>query len=230
MTAPGRRRNLLIQLGLTSVVVIAIVGVVLYLLSSGDEQEPTAAGDAKSIRVASSALMTKDGTDEPKVVVSLYEDFLCPACGQFEKVFGPTITQLIDSGAIAADYYMVAILDRQENQHYSSRAGGAAYCVAAENDSGHEAFQRFHAALYAQQPNEMDTVFPTDTDLIETARQAGASGEVPQCVASGRGTELSSKLAAEEGVDSTPTLRINGTDYDVTTPDALVAKVQQLLG
>ncbi len=101
--------------------------------------------------MTSSKLITKEGTDEPKVVLSMYEDFLCPHCGEFEKQFGPTVRKLIDAGAVAADYYMVAILDRPQNQNYSSRAGGAAYCVADEST---EAFQRFHDALFQQQPSE----------------------------------------------------------------------------
>ncbi len=38
-------------------------------------------------------------------------------------------------------------------------------------------FRRFHAALYAQQPDETGTVFPTNAQLIETARQAGVVGQ-----------------------------------------------------
>ena len=100
--------------------------------------------------MTSSNVITKEGTDEPKAVLSLYEDFLCPACGNFEKQFGPTVNKLIDTGAVAADYYMVSILDRQ-GDGYSTRASNAAYCVADEST---DAFRRFHAALYAQQPEE----------------------------------------------------------------------------
>jgi protein-disulfide isomerase len=113
-----------------------------------DDHKPTGSA-AKSIHVASSNLITKDGTTEPKVVLSLYEDFLCPVSGRFEQQFGVAVNQLVDSGAIAADYYMVAILDRPQNQNYSSRAGGAAYCVAHDDTTpGKQAFQRFHGALY----------------------------------------------------------------------------------
>ena len=59
--------------------------------------------------------------------MSFYEDFLCPACGNFERTFGPTVSKLIDTGAIAADYSMVSILDSPKNQNYSSRAGAAAF-------------------------------------------------------------------------------------------------------
>ena len=120
-------------------------------MTSGNKKP--AGGEAKSIRVATSKLITKEGTTEPKAVVSLYEDFLCPVCGDSSSSSGPTINQLIDSGAIAADYYMVAILDPPANQNYSSRSGAAAYCVADEDTTpDKQAFRRFHAAMYAQQP------------------------------------------------------------------------------
>ena len=123
----------------------------------------------------------------------MYEDFLCPHCGLFEQQFGPTVNKLIDTGAVAADYYMVGILDRPQNQNYSSRAGSAAYCVA---DESIDAFRRFHAALYAQQPDETATVFPDNSRLIEIARQAGAGGGVPDCINKGRYTEMVQGLAA----------------------------------
>ncbi|PRC52888.1 hypothetical protein C6A85_56630, partial [Mycobacterium sp. ITM-2017-0098] len=83
---------------------------VLYIVLSADDK-PTA-GEARGIRVEAASVVKKEGTDEPKVVVGIYEDFLCPHCGVFEQQFGPTISKLVDAGAIAADYYMVGILDR----------------------------------------------------------------------------------------------------------------------
>jgi protein-disulfide isomerase len=177
--------------------------------------------------VTSNSLIKKEGTDEPKAVVSLYEDFLCPHCGAFEQQFGPTIGKLIDSGAIAADYYMVSILDRPQNQNYSSRAGGAAYCVASESN---EAFRRFHAALYAQQPSESGAAFPDNARLVEVARQAGAAGTVPECINKGTSVDMATGLAAATEVKATPTIRINGEDYQPSTPDALVAKIKEIVG
>ena len=229
LKAADRRRNMLIQIGLTAVVVVFAVALVLYIVMSGDKK-PTG-GETKSIRVASSKLITKEGTTEPKAVLSLYEDFLCPVCGRFEQQFGPTITQLVDSGAIAADYNMVAILSRPANQNYSSRAGAAAYCVADEDTTpDKQAFRRFHAALYAQQPSETGTVFPTDAQLVEVARQAGVAGKVPDCINSGRYVDMVDGLAAATKVNATPTVRINGEDYQYSTPDALVAKIKEIVG
>lgn len=224
LKAADRKRNLAIQIGLTSVVVVFAVALVLYIVMSAEEKPGE--GEAQAIRVTSSDLITQEGTSEPKAVVSLYEDFLCPACANFEKMFGPTLSKLIDSGAIAADYHMLSILDRQGNG-YSTRAANAAYCVA---DESMDAFRRFHAALYAQQPPEGTGPFPDNARLIEVARQAGAAGGVPECINKGRYNDMVKGMAAATGVKATPTVRINGEDYNPTTPDALIAKIEEIVG
>lgn len=224
LNAADRRRNLFIQVGLTAIVVLLGVGLVLYIVMGADEKP--AAGESKSIRVSSSKLITKEGTSEPKAVLSLYEDFLCPVCGDFEKQFGPTVNNLIDTGAVAADYYMVSILDRQ-GDGYSTRASNAAYCVA---DESKDAFRRFHAALYAQQPEEGVGPFPDEARLIEVARQAGAGGGVPDCINKGRYVEMAQGLASATNVNSTPTVRINGEDYTPETPEKLVEKIKEIVG
>ena len=225
LKAADRKRNLAIQIGLTSIVVIFAVALVLYIVMSSNKKPQ--AGEAKAIRVESSNIIKKEGSSDPKVVLSLYEDFLCPHCGVFEQQFGPTVSKLIDSGAVAADFYMVGILDRPQNQNYSSRAGGAAYCVADENK---DAFRRFHAALYAQQPSETGSMFPDNARLIEVARQAGAGGSVPDCIDKGKYTAMVSGLAAAAGIQATPTVKINGQEYTPTTPDALVTEITKIVG
>ncbi|MGH3635702.1 MAG: thioredoxin domain-containing protein, partial [Mycobacterium sp.] len=110
LKAAGHRRDLAVRIGLTAIVVIFAVVLVGYIVISHNNKKDTGRGEA--VRVASSKLILKDGVAEPKAVVTFYEDFLCPACGNFERTFGPTVSKLIDSGAIAADYYMVGLLSR----------------------------------------------------------------------------------------------------------------------
>ena len=145
----------LIQIGCTLIVVLFAVGLVFYIVTSSHKKH--AATGEGAIRVTSSKLVTDQG--KPKAVLTLYEDFLCPACGKFERDFGSTVNKLIEIGAIAADYNMVTILNSPQTQNYSSRAAAAANCVA---DESIEAFQRFHQALYSPdiQPDERDTKFP----------------------------------------------------------------------
>lgn len=228
LKAADQKRNVVMQFGLIAIVVLFAVGLIGYIVYSNNHgKASSAAGDA--IRVTSSKLITKDGTKDPKAVVSFYEDFLCPACGNLERGFGPTISRLIDSGAIAADYHMVAILDRGQNDDYSSRAGAAAYCVA---DESIDAFRRFHTALYTEQlqPSEIGTDFPDNNRLIELARQAGAAGSVPKCVNSGKYLKMVAGMAKAAGIHATPTLRINGDEYRPSTLEALVSKIKEIVG
>ncbi len=37
-------------------------------------------------------------------------------------------------------------------------------------------------------------------------------------------------LASAAGIHATPTVRINGEDYQWSTPDALVAKIKEIVG
>jgi protein-disulfide isomerase len=212
----------LTRAAVTAVVLMMTVTVDLMLLPS-----PTArAVDAKAIRVASSNVIRDGHYGWPVVVVSLYEDALCPYCRKFEETFGATVDKLIETGAVAVDYYMVAILDRPERD-YSSRAGAAAYCVA---DESIDAFRRFHAALYTQQPPESAASFPDNGALIETARQAGAGDAAANCIDDNTYTEMVAGMAEATGVAHTPTVRINGQDYQQSTPDALVARVEEIVG
>lgn len=227
LRAADHKRNLAMQIGLVAVVVVFAVGLIGYIVVSNSHKKGAGAGEA--IRVTSSKLITQDGSDEPKAVVSFYEDFLCPACGNLERILGPTVSRLIDNGAIAADYHMVAILDRAQNDSYSSRAGAAAYCVA---DESMDAFRRFHTALYTEelQPSEIGIDFPDDKRLIELARQAGAAGGVPACINSGKYLKMVGGMASAAGINATPTMRINGEDYRPSTPEALVSKIREIVG
>ncbi|MFZ0903989.1 MAG: DsbA family protein [Mycobacterium sp.] len=225
LKAAGRRRDLLVRIGLTAIVMLFAVVLVGYIVISHNKK--TSSGAGRAVRVTSSKLITQDG--KPKADVAFYEDFLCPACGNFERAFGPTVSKLIDSGAIAADYYMVGLLSRPQNDDYSSRAGNAAYCVA---DESIDAFRRFHNELYSQsiQPSETGTSFPDNAKLIEFARVAGVVGKVPDCVNSGKYIPMVDGLVKAAGVHGTPTIRINGQDYQWSTPQALVDKIKEIVG
>ncbi len=219
------RSSRLVPIAATAVVVLLLVGVVYWIMSH--KKPSAAAGD--TVRVTSSKVVNQPGTNNPKAVVTFYEDFLCPACGNFERTFGPTVSRLIDAGAIAADYSMVAILDSPKNQDYSSRAGAAARCVA---DESIDAFRRFHTALYSAgiQPDERASSFPDNARLIELAREAGAAGKVPDCINSGKYLAAVSGEAAAQKISATPTIKINGENYEPSTPDAFVSKIKSIVG
>ncbi|MCV7427761.1 DsbA family protein [Mycobacterium montefiorense] len=219
----------LIQIGGTAFIVIFAVALVFYIVTSHHDKKGAATGPGDTVRVTSSKVVNQPGTNNPKAVVTFYEDFLCPACGNFERTFGPTVSKLIDSGAIAADYSVVSILDSSKNQNYPSRAGAAALCVA---DESMDAFRRFHTALFSTgiQPDERGPNFPDNAKLIELAREAGVVGKVPDCINSGKYLSKVTGEAAAANITATPTIKINGENYDPSTPDALVGKIKTIVG
>jgi protein-disulfide isomerase len=97
-------------------------------------------------------------------------------------------------------------------------------------DENKDAFRRFHAALFAQQPAETATSYPDNAHLIEIARQAGVSGTVPDCINSGKYVKMVQGMAEAAKINATPTIRINGEDYKYSTPQALVDKVKSIVG
>lgn len=240
LKAADRRRSFLIQGGLIAVVILFAAGMLLLILKPWQEKagkDGPPAGEVRSISAAVPDKLVKDPSGKPKVVLSMYEDFLCPHCGEFERRLGPTVQQLVDAGAVQADYYMVALapLDTKQRQYYSSRAGGAAYCVAdADTSPAKDAFRRFHTALYAQQPDEVSGPFPTDAQLIETARVAGvASQALNDCINNGKYTAMVQGMVKATKIEYTPTIRINGEEFafsDTTTPQDLINKVTAITG
>lgn len=203
------------------------VGVCLVVcLASWHAAEAAAAG-SKAIRVTSGNVILDPSTHQPKAVLTLYEDLLCPPCASLEKNYGPTIDKLIDTGAVAADYYFVAILDNPPRD-YSSRAGAAAYCVA---DQSINAFRGFRGMLFANQPAERAATFPDDRQLINDAQQAGAPNAA-NCITNGTYLSLVRGMAQAANVSAVPSVRINGVNFDTSsaTPDDLVARIRQIDG
>lgn len=95
-----------------------------------------------------------------------------------------------------------------------------------------DAFRRFHTALFTTdiQPSETGTSFPDNARLIEIAREAGVVGKVPDCINSGKYISKVTGEAAAAHITATPTIKINGENYDPSTPDALVAKIKSIVG
>ncbi|MDR3664703.1 MAG: thioredoxin domain-containing protein, partial [Mycobacterium sp.] len=135
---------------------------------------------------------------------------------------------LITDGQIAVNYTMVSVLGRHNPKSYSVRAGAAAYCVA---DADPAAFLRFHTALFANQPDETASTFPSDDQLITQARQAGVPASVAECVTSGKYRDMVNNGAETAHIMGTPTVLLGGTDIADTLlrrldPQALLDEIK----
>lgn len=189
------------------------------------------AAEAAAAAVAGPATLTdglvRIGNPDAKVVVTVLEDPQCPLCGSFQKVTGPTLDALVQQGAIAVDYGMIAIRDKSSTTAYSSRASNAAACVA-EADIG--SWPSWRRELLSRVPAE-GSPGPSDQELIDMAVRAGVAPgpRLDDCVTSrrygGYVTDRTGKAIADR-LTRAPAVRIGSTPVTNLTPEGLDAAVR----
>jgi protein-disulfide isomerase len=205
--AQERRRNLMV--GGVVAVVLVLIGAVFYFVSQGNDVDASEAGQ-------SDYGVTIGPDDAPRKVV-IYEDFLCPFCGQLESSTREKLTELADAGKVQVDYRPFTLLSQVGD--YSARATGAFGVVL--DKSGPEVAKKFHDLLYENQPEESAKSFPDADALTALAVEAGADEDE---VAAGikQGENDFAREATEEadkaGVSSTPTVLVDGEVFS-TNPD-----------
>lgn len=194
---------------------VLIVGIVLAVIigtrgsaTPGDSTTPAGATGSTGGIVASTASLVSGAP-----TLDLYEDFQCPTCGAFEKQFGAEVDTVAKSGKAKVVYHMLSFLDVNLNNDSSTRSAIAGACAA---DQGK--FLAYHDQVYAHQPAQ-EGVGYTDAQLAQFARDAGISGGAfttwKVCVDTkkhaGYVAEVQ-KAATQAGVNSTPTVKLNGQD------------------
>lgn len=218
-----RRRTVVVTA--VAVAVLALVVVIAAVVQSARDTTGETATPPQGI-VDEYALVRGD-SDAP-VTVEVYEDFMCPFCGQFEAAAGPTLAEYADAGDAQVEYHMVAWLDRYSNgTDYSTRAMNAVAVVLDE--AGRETALEFHDLLFAHQPAE-GTDGLTDEELVDLAVEAGADRAA---VASGIETlafeqwvKNASDQASQDGLNQTPTVVVDGEVVEFSTIDELLGKVR----
>ena len=219
-----RQRKIRIIGGIVVVAVMAAL-IAIPVLSNKDAVVPTDAAlpagvtsDTFGVKVGP-AWTAPDADNIP--VLQLWEDFQCPACARFEEASGAAIQALIDEGKVRVEYRPTIFLDGNllssntaaGNPNSSQRATMAFGCAV---DAGAE--ENFHAGVFSSQPVEEGTGFSNDT-LISIAEASGITGDAlttfTDCLTSEKyaGWVANSYAAFDsEGVSSTPTGLLNGTE------------------
>jgi protein-disulfide isomerase len=201
------RRQLLTVVG----VVVAIVAIIAggYLINSMRDDSKA---KADTIPGPGSQYGLTIGPDSAPHKVVVYEDFLCPFCGEFEKTGHEQLEQLADQGKVQIEYRPIVILSSAGP--YSARAT-LMWWLVMQND-GDDVAKKFHDLLYADQPSEQGP-FPSRDDLYQLAGQAGADTDaLKAAVENSEGAQDvvdATKNAQELGVKSTPTLLLDGKPF-----------------
>ncbi|WP_423922585.1 DsbA family protein [Frigoribacterium sp. 2-23] len=234
----------LLQGGLAVVVIAIVVGVVLIITNSIRPAGPgpaNMASDGITIGKDFVAEQTKalGPDDEPvtssstaasdTVNITVYLDYLCPICGQFEKANNDYISGLVKSGAATVSYHPVAILTNQSlGTKYSNRAANAAACVANYSP---DSFFDVNTALFANQPEEGTAGLNNDAlvKLVTGVDGIQKKSEITTCIkdeefkswvtsATQRAVDGPIPNSKVDALPGTPLVLVNGQRYQFSTP------------
>lgn len=206
------------------ILAVAVAAGLLYAWQSSSTSG-TGASIAPTYQASRTGTVVTAGAASAPVTVDVYEDFLCPACQQFERIYGDEITTALNQGKIKVNYHLLAILnERSSPPGYSTLAGNAGLCAADAR-----IWPAFHARLFAEQPAEGGPG-KSAQELVSIGQQLGASGEFANCVrangdaaAIARATNeaAANPVVAPGGRLATPTILVNGAQADINDPDWL---------
>lgn len=187
--AASRGSNRVTIVAVVSVVVLAavVIGGITWMNASQPETQGKAIpvvneqGKPKYPGERHGAVVVR-GSDDAAATINVYEDFLCPYCGQFEHKYGEQIEDKIAAGKLRVRYHPVPLLVKASDPPgYSRRAANAALCAT---DAGK--FVPFHDSLFSAQPSEGSSGY-SNSQLIQLGRSLGISGNTfAKCVNSGK--------------------------------------------
>ncbi|MEV1295831.1 thioredoxin domain-containing protein [Pseudonocardia sp. NPDC049635] len=212
-------------LGARGVVIGAVVLVVALAAGLYLAWQNYTAGAEPAYPVARDGAVVRAGDQAAPVTIDVYEDYLCPTCQQFERIYRDQLTRGMNEGKIKVNYHTIAILDdRSAPPGYSTRAGNAALCAV---DAG--IYPAYHSRLYVDQPRQ-GTAGLTIEQLTALGTELGATGDFGGCVAAQGGTgsivdatdaAVANPAAAPQGRFATPTVLVDGRMADLTNADWL---------
>ena len=223
MAGPDRQQRILIiaVVAFFLLVVGGGIGLQAWRTQRAPSAVPSPAVTTAPITVTDGMPLVLGSADAP-VKITLYEDFHCPHCAEFEKAFGNTLTEAQQSGKARIELYPMSFIDE------GSAAAANAMACAAEAGFG----QNYYLGLFANQ-----TLQWNDEQLIDLAGKVGGtvSDAFRTCVSTKQHAgwvESINAAADKNGVQGTPTMFFNGNPVDLAklTPDSLTGMIDQAAG
>jgi protein-disulfide isomerase len=213
-----------ITFGGLGVVAVAVIGLIIWGVIGATSAARQNAGDKISATYA-----VVIGKDTAPVTVDVFQDFMCPVCGEFEKTNSDDIAKLVAAGTVRLRIHPMNFLDDSSlGTKFSTRAANAFVTIwKAEPDKA----LAFNKLMYANQPKENSTGL-TDDQIAQIAVQAGVSQSVVDTFTKQENADFptnSTNEAFKGGVTATPTVFINGTQFsgNLFTAGALSAAIEQ---
>ena len=217
---------------LVVIVVAAIVAVGIYMGVKSNRDSENGADIAikhSSVKVTENYIeFRSNNAKKDAKIIELFEDPRCPGCSELEKMHGAELADAIQSDQVVLRLRLMDFLNSQGASQYSTRANAALITVALTGDA--ESAFRFHSILWHTAPAEGGGVpEPTNAELAEKAKMAGAKGETLSQIKSGNFGSMRAatmgrvnlKVLNErmDGKGGTPAAFMNGGQIDLSRPD-----------
>ncbi|MFI2214609.1 DsbA family protein [Streptomyces sp. NPDC020141] len=207
-----RRRTLIVSAAVVAVLGLAAVVGVIAATAGSDKDGGSSSGPllAPSGVEGEEQLAIPVGASDAPSTLTVWEDFRCPVCAQFENVFRESVHELTKSGQLKVEYNLATIIDGNMGGTGSLRAANAAACA---QDAGK--FPEYHDVLFQNQPQESDDAFGKNSRLIELAGKVDGldTPAFRACVQDGAHDSWVAKsnaAFAKGGFRGTPTVLLNG--------------------
>lgn len=195
-----KRRKLYIQGGvvLGAIAVLAIVGLVLTMTMkpAGPGPKNMASGGfvvgkdlvvekTAALQPGESRVAPKTDRSKTPLDVTVYVDYSCTHCADFEQTNGSMLETWVGSGATTLEIYPVNILDTAATNKYSTRAANLVSCVVDEGSDPGVAFKLHNKLLSADVYKRFaENSGLSDDELLDIAGQVGVNVDdnLKQCV------------------------------------------------
>ncbi|MBB4907432.1 DsbA family protein [Actinophytocola algeriensis] len=183
------RKKVVVGVVVVVVLAVAVVGGVLIYNNQKNATEgeninagTTPSATAPDYPVERDGGIVVVGQSDAKVTLEVYEDFLCPACRQFEETYAGDIEKYVGDGTVRVRYHMLPMLnERSDPPGYSMDSANAGLCAA---DAGQ--FPAYHKSLFGDQPEEGSRGWD-DQQLAKLGTDLGITDpNFTSCVTSGK--------------------------------------------
>ena len=237
----AKRNKVLIQSSL-AVGVIAIIAVVaVFIISSLRPPGPGPLNMQSDgikigqgfVAVSTPALVAEEAptpsaaNPEGVPAINIFIDYSCPACAQFESMYGPLFRTWLENGTATIEYHPLAFRDAQTaGTRYATRAANSAACVAEHSPNN---FFQYSEILLASQPVPPAKFELTDDELVQLVGLSRAENveAIEQCIKDETFANWVSSATARAMstgplpvrnseiplVMGTPTVLVNGKEY-----------------
>lgn len=210
-----RRREVWRQVGVALGVLVVIAAIFTVLaLRAGTGGTPTAVDPSSVPTIGSSSYGLGVGDKDAAHRVIIYEDFICPYCGQLEAASHAGLAADAAAGRVYVEYRPFNLLQTT----FSAQALNA--FAAVKTLAGSQAARTFHDLVYANQPEEpgpndaRDELVAWADQAVPATKRSAVEQAIRDETSQRAWTDGATAAATAAGVHSTPTVLLDGQLFE----------------